>query len=345
MNEHAFHMEKALTLAKKGLGTTSPNPMVGALLVKEGAVLGEGWHVRAGEGHAEVNAFADAAGKGNRVEGATLYVTLEPCSSYGRTPPCTEAILASGVKKVVIGCLDPNPKHAGRAVKILEEAGIEVIVNVLEKPCRTLNEAFFHWITTSRPFVLLKLAQTLDGKIACFNGNSKWITSSEARMRVMELRMWADAVLTGGNTFRTDHPSFTARDRDGNILKTPKRFVVTRDPEGMKRLSPPGENWEFVSLPRPEDWETFLLELGRKNVTSILLECGGTLAASALAAKAVNKVEFHIAPMILGGEKSIPSVGGTSPATLEEAWKLTETEYKMYGKDLAVTGLVEYGGK
>ena len=342
MNELEFYMDKALCLARKGLGTTSPNPMVGAVIVKDGTILGEGWHIRAGEGHAEVNAFADAAKKGNDVNRAAIFVTLEPCSTKGRTPACTDAILASGIKKVVIGCLDPNPKHAGRAVKILEDAGIEVISGILEKECLQINEAFFHWITTGKPFVLLKIAQTLDGKIACYNGVSQWITGKEARIRVMELRMWADCVITGGQTFRTDHPRFTVRDESGNILKTPRRIVVTNDVENMKKSCPEGENWEFTALKNPEEWEKFLLDLGKENVTSILLECGGKLAASALEAKAVNKAEFHIAPKILGGEKSILSIAGASPDSLEGAWQLEEVTYTQYGKDLAFSGLVKY---
>lgn len=342
MKEYEFYMQKALALAKKGLGTTSPNPMVGSVIVKDDVILGEGWHVRAGEGHAEVNAFADAARKKNCVKDGTIFVTLEPCSTKGRTGACTEAIKASGVKKVVIGCLDPNPKHAGRAVKILEEAGIEVICGVLEKECRKLNEAFFHWITTGRPFVLLKIAQTLDGKIACYNGVSQWISSSEARKRVMELRMWADCVVTGGATFRMDHPRFTVRDEEGNIIKTPERIVVTKNAEDMRKIAPSGENWQFVSLKDQKEWDDFLLELGKRNITSILLECGGTLAASALAAKAVNKVEFHIAPKILGGSKSILSIAGNSPESLEKAWVLDEVTYTQYGADLAFAGLVKY---
>ena len=342
MNELEFYMDKALCLALKGMGTTSPNPMVGAVIVKDGVILGEGWHVRAGEGHAEVNAFADAAKKGNDVKDAAIFVTLEPCSTKGRTPACTDAILASGVKKVVIGCLDPNPKHAGRAVKILEDAGIRVISGVLEKECLSLNEAFFHWITTGKPFVLLKIAQTLDGKIACYNGVSQWITGKEARSRVMQLRMWADCVITGGQTFRVDHPRFTVRDESGNVLKTPRRIVVTRDVENLKNSCPEGENWEFITLKNPEAWEKFLLDLGKENITSILLECGGTLAASALEAKAVNKVEFHIAPMILGGEQSILSIAGKSAESLEKAWQLDEVKYTQYGKDLAFSGLVKY---
>lgn len=342
MEDDLFYMKRALELAEKGLGTTSPNPMVGAVLVKDGVILGEGWHVRAGEAHAEVNAFADAAKRGNDVKNALLYVTLEPCSTKGRTPACTDAILASGVKKVVIGCLDPNPKHAGRAVEILQKANIQVVSSVMEKECQRLNEAFFHWIISGKPFVLLKIAQTLDGKIACCNGHSQWITGQEARKRVMKLRMWADAVVTGGNTFRMDQPRFTVRDEVGKVIKTPRRIIVTRNIPEMKKRLPAGENWECVTLKDKEAWDDFLSGLGRMNVTSLLLECGGTLAASALAAKAVNKIEFHIAPKILGGEKSFLSVAGRSPESLEEAWQLDDVTYWQYGKDLAFSGIVKY---
>ncbi len=342
MNDDIYYMQRALSLAAKGLGTTSPNPMVGAVLVKENVILGEGWHIRAGEGHAEVNAFADAAKKGNDVKGAILYITLEPCSTRGRTAACTDAIIAAKVKKVVIGCLDPNPKHAGRGVEILEKAGIEVVSNILKKECQQINEGFFHWITTGRPFVVLKIAQTLDGKIACYNGKSQWITGKEARKRVMQLRLWADCVVTGGSTFRIDHPRFTVRDEEGNILKTPRRIVVTTRVEEMRKIAPSGENWEFVTLEDKDAWDNFLLKLGKENVTGILLECGGFLASSALAAKVVNKVEFHIAPKILGGEKSILSISGNSPENLDEAYTLEDVKYTQYGKDLAFSGMVKY---
>ena len=334
-------MRLALKLARKGLGSTSPNPMVGAVIVRSGRLLGSGWHVRAGEAHAEVNAFR-SLGKEESPRGATLYVTLEPCSSWGRTPPCTEAVLSSGVSRVVIGSLDPNPKHAGRAVRLLREKGLDVLWGVEKEACDQRNEAFFKWIVKRQPFVLLKLAETLDGKIATAGGVSRWITSSRARRRVQELRRWADAVLCGAETFRADSPSFTVRtEKAGRILKTPRRIVVSRHPE---RLELPGESvgggaWEAIDLSGGRAaWEEFLTRLGSENVTSLLIEGGGGIAASALRAGAVDKVEFHIAPRILGGCGSRPSVGGENPESLEEAFSLEHTAMRKLGVDWMLTG-------
>ncbi len=326
-------MRLALRLAKKGLGTTSPNPMVGAVIVKNGRLLGQGWHVRAGEGHAEVNALRDAGRKNLR--GATLYVTLEPCSTAGRTPPCTEAILASGITRVVIGCMDPNPKHAGRAVAILRGHGIETAGPLCEAECRKLNEAFFKWITTRRPFVLLKLAETLDGKIAAHNGSSQWITGEAARCHVQRLRQWADAVMAGAETYRIDAPRFTVRDARGNVIKTPRRIIVTHRIDSFGNAP---EGWEFVSLDTSRDWDGFLARLGGENVTSILIEGGGELAASALRAGAVDKAEFHIAPKILGGRGSRPSVGGENPDSIADALELERVTVRRLGRDFVISG-------
>ena len=189
MNEDVRWMKRALKEALKGWGTTSPNPLVGAVIVKNGSLLGAGYHAKAGQAHAEVNAIAACSGKSLR--GATIYVTLEPCCTWGRTPPCTEAILKTGISRVVFGCTDPNPKHAGRAAEILRARGVQVTFPVCEEQCRRLNEPFFKWISTGRPFVLLKMAQTLDGKIATAGGISQWITGKVARQRVQKLRMRA----------------------------------------------------------------------------------------------------------------------------------------------------------
>ncbi len=326
-------MRRALRLAGRGLGTTTPNPMVGAVIVRDGTVLGEGWHVRAGEPHAEINAIRSAAG--NDLSGASMYVTLEPCSSYGRTPPCTEAIIREKISRVVIGCFDPNPKHAGRCVPILESHGISVVGPVFEAECKRRNEAFFRWITAGKPFVLLKLAETLDGRIATENGCSQWITGEAARKHVQELRQWADAVMAGGETYRMDAPRFTVRNSRGETLKTPRRIVVTRNPA---KLEPHPAGWEFVSLENPADWIAYLERLGREQVTSLLVEGGGELAASALRAGVVDKVEFHIAPKILGGRNSRPSVGGENPASLSEALELEQVEVRRLGRDILVCG-------
>ena len=328
----SFYMRRALELARKATGCTTPNPMVGAVIVRSGAVLGEGCHTRAGAPHAEIEAIRSAGSAD--LAGATLYVTLEPCSTWGRTPPCTDAILRNGFSRVVIGCTDPNPRHAGAGIDLLRSRGIEVECGVEEKACRRLNEAFFKWITCEEPFVLLKLAMTLDGRIATENGNSQWITGPAARQRVQEMRRWADAVMVGGETFRVDSPRLTVRDSEGNEVKRPLRFVASRSME----TCPPG--WEKISLDGRDAWKRFLKELGKRPVLSLLLEGGGGLAASALNAGAVDRIEFHYAPKILGGTRSRPGVGGYSPALLEEAFRIEEMELMPIGGDFAVTGLV-----
>ncbi len=332
MTADSLYMRRALELARKAMGCTTPNPMVGAVIVKDGVVLGEGYHTKAGAPHAEIEAIRSAGDK--ELAGATLYVTLEPCSSWGRTPPCTDAILKHGFSRVVIGCTDPNPRHAGGGIDLLRAHGVEVECGVEEKDCRRLNEAFFQWITTGKPFVLLKLALTLDGRIATETGNSQWITGPAARQRVQELRQWADAVMVGGGTFRADSPRLTVRDEQGNDRKVPLRFVVSRS--GME--CPAG--WECVSLADREEWETFLKKLGERPAVSLLLEGGGELAASALNAGVVNKIEFHYAPKILGGSGSRPAVGGYDPATLAEAFQIEDMEITKIGPDFAVAGYV-----
>ena len=239
---HVEFMRLALRLARRGYGMTSPNPMVGAVLVKSGHVIGRGWHHRAGLPHAEIEALRDAEKRGHNPKGATLYVTLEPCSTHGRTPPCCEAIIAAGIKRVFIGTIDPNPNHAGKGFKILERAGVEVVrfaggarlpmragfgLNgkrrarsdapyLIAEDCERLNEAFNHWIVERTPFVIVKAGMTLDGKIATATGESKWITSGESREFAMHLRRGADAILVGVNTVRADDPSLTVRDQVGN---------------------------------------------------------------------------------------------------------------------------------
>jgi diaminohydroxyphosphoribosylaminopyrimidine deaminase/5-amino-6-(5-phosphoribosylamino)uracil reductase len=205
------YMRLALTLARRGYGTTSPNPMVGAVLVKRGRIIGRGWHDRAGDPHAEIEALKNAEKRRGAARGATLYVSLEPCSTHGRTPPCTEAILAAGIQRVVVGATDPNPRHRGKAFAILRRAGVAVTHGILAEDCDRLNEAFNHWIVHRTPFVMVKAAMTLDGKIATASGESKWITGEPARAFGMKLRQGADAVLVGINTILADDPALTVR--------------------------------------------------------------------------------------------------------------------------------------
>ncbi len=323
-------MKHAIRLAKRAFGMTSPNPLVGAVIVKNGKIIGEGWHKRCGGPHAEVEAIRSLRNP-VQAEGATIYVTLEPCSTFGRTPPCCEAILAHKFKRVVIGGIDPNPKHAGAAVTRLLACGIEVQTGVEQKACEALNTAFFHWITRKRPFVLLKMAQTLDGKIAAASGSSQWITGDPAaRKRVRELRLWSDAIAAGAETFRLDHPALTARDAAGNILKTPRRFLATH------RDTAP-EGFETFSADTVEEWNAFLDRLGAENITSLLIEGGGELAASALKAGVVDRIEFHIAPKLLGGRNSRTSVAGEDPATVAEALILDNMKVRKLGGNLLIT--------
>ena len=329
MNDE-FYMRHAAELARRALGETTPNPIVGAVIVRNGEIIGEGWHHKAGCPHAEIEAIRSA--NGANLEGSTIYVTLEPCSSWGRTPPCTDAVLREKFARVVIGCPDPNPKHAGRAVELLRSHGVEVTACVLEEECRKLNEAFFKWVTTGKPFVLLKLAMTLDGRIATQAGNSQWITGPDARRRVQQLRRWADAVMVGAGTFLADSPKLTVRDDAGNTLKTPARFVLS-----SRKLDLPA-GWEQAVLKNAAEWETFLTGLGKRPFVSLLLEGGGELAASALNAGIVDKIEFHYAPKILGGHNSRPGVGGPDPLTLSEAFPIENMSVRQLGADIAVTG-------
>ena len=330
-------MRKALGLARRGWGRTTPNPMVGAVIVRDGHEVGAGFHRRAGTPHAEVHALA-AAGEGAR--GATLYVTLEPCSTTGRTPPCTDAILRAGVARVVIGCRDPNPNHAGRGVSILLEHGVAADVGVEQEACERLNEAFFCWIRHKRPFVLLKMAMTLDGKIATAAGQSKWITGPKARRHVQRLRQWADAIMVGAETVRQDDPGLTVR-TPRNWWRQPRKLVWTR-----RRALPrhhaiwAGSPPDFAGPQSRAEWLSLLHRLGRDEVTALLVEGGGELAAACLRAGAVDKVAFFVAPKILGGRDSRPVVGGDTAGALAEALPLEGLTTRRLGDDLLITGYV-----
>ncbi len=329
------YMKRALELAALGRGDVNPNPMVGAVIVRDGKVIGEGWHHRPGGAHAEVEALRDAERRGEDVTGAEIYVTLEPCSTFGRTPPCTEALIRAKLSRAVIGCTDPNPEHAGRGMEILRSHGIETEIDSANEPAaRKLNESFFKWITVRRPFTLLKMAVTLDGRIATASGDSKWITGAEARERVQFLRWGCDAILVGGETFRRDVPRLDVRDSEGRIIRSPRKLVACRSlPEG--EISYEHGTAEVCHI---GEWGEFLDRLGKENCTLLLIEGGGELAASALRAKAVDKVEFHIAPKILGGAHSRPAVGGEDPLKLVQALELQDVEYIQAGRDMIVSG-------
>ena len=333
-------MLEALALAKLGWGLTNPNPMVGAVIVKEGRIIGRGFHRKAGEAHAEINAINNAVNQGEELSGATIYVTLEPCSTYGRTPPCTEAIIANGFSRVVIGALDPNPKHNGQAVELLRSRGIEVDYGVEGSACAALNRPFFHWITTGKPLVMLKMAMTLDGNIAAYNGDSKWVTGSDARKRVQQLRRLSDAVIVGANTVRCDHPQLTVREPE-SWERQPLRIVASSSfTEAELAEYFPDGNAMIANLDSDAAWEEFLLALGARKMSAVLLEGGGNFAGSALRAGVVDYVEFHIAPKLLCGQGR-PVAGGEGREFMSQATRLFDTRVERCGEDIVVSGYLK----
>ena len=332
------YMKRALALARKAWGMTSPTPMVGAVVVKNGVIVGEGYHRKAGTAHAEVNAL-NAAGK--EAAGAAIYVTLEPCSTYGRTPPCTEAIKKAGIKRVVCATEDFNGKHAGNGFAILRDAGIEVEVGICQQEAQELNKAFFSYITRRRPYVLLKMAMTLDGKIATASGDSKWITSPAARKQVQKLRQWCDAIMVGGETVRLDRPGLQVRE-PANWAVQPQKLIYTRMSEELLCQEYfPGETVRAVAPRNRAEWLELLTELGKNDVTALLLEGGGELAAAALKNGIVDEVEFHVAPKLLTGRCSRSVVGGADPLKLAEAINLDQLQVRRAGCDLIINGKVK----
>lgn len=335
MTQDEKWMEMACLEAEKAAGLTSPNPIVGAVAVKNGKLISSGFHKKAGTAHAEVNCLQD----GIDYKDATLYVTLEPCSSHGRTPPCTEKVIKSGVNKVIIGNLDPNPEHAGRAVKILEEAGISVESGILKERCWKLNLPFYKWIQTKKPLITLKMAMTLDGKIATKNGQSQWITGEEARNEVQRLRKVSDAIMVGGETVRLDNPSLKVKDE--TFRAQPQRFIWSSQKDwdkSLKCFENDGKCAETVKPESPEEWLAFIEELGKRDISSLLIEGGGELAANVLSSGHVDVVKFFIAPKILLGRDSRPVIGGTSPQSLNEALDLQNVSTSQFGKDILVEG-------
>ncbi|MDN5361045.1 MAG: diaminohydroxyphosphoribosylaminopyrimidine deaminase [Moorella sp. (in: firmicutes)] len=360
--QDTIFMRRALDLARRGLGRTSPNPAVGAVIVKDGRVIGEGYHQKAGTPHAEIHAL-QAAGPAAR--GSTLYVTLEPCCHYGRTPPCTEAIIAAGIRRVVAAMADPNPRVAGGGFQALRQAGIEVETGLLAEEARQLNEAFIKYITTGNPWVTLKMALTLDGKIATRTGAARWITGQEARERAHELRDTHDAILVGIGTVLADDPELTTRlpgvrgrDAVRVILDSHLRLPLTARVVSLRSAAPtlvattaaaPAEAREELAargvqvLVLPAEagrvaWQPLLAELARRQITSILVEGGSGVNATALAAGVVDKVIAFIAPKIFGGVEAPGPVGGLGVADPGAAWQLERLAVKRCGEDLMLSG-------
>lgn len=356
------YMKRALELAKNGTGYTNPNPLVGAVIVKDGIIIGEGYHFAYGGNHAEINAFLNAK---SDVKGATMYVTLEPCSHFGKTPPCANAIVQKGIKKVVIGLMDPNPLVSGRGIEILRDNGIEVVTGVLEEECKKINEVFLKYIITGRPFCILKTAMTLDGKIATSTGHSKWITSEISRKYVHELRHRVAAIMVGIGTVIADDPSLTAR-IENKDAKDPIRIVVDSsaripldskvlhleskaktiivttekaEKDKLRILEEMGAEIIITPLKNGRVDLTYLMQiLGKRKIDSVLLEGGSDLNYSAIEDGIVDKINTFIAPKIIGGNKAKTPIGGLGKATMGEAIVIRDMEIYRFGDDLMIEG-------
>lgn len=363
-------MKIALTLAKRGIGKTSPNPAVGAVIVKGGRIIGKGYHKKAGLAHAEINALLKA---GAKAKGADMYVTLEPCNHFGKTPPCTDAIIKAGIKRVFIGMEDPNPLIQGNGARQLRNAGITVESRILEDKCKDINEAYIKYITAKIPFVTLKLASTIDGRIATCTGESKWITGLTSRMFVHRMRANADAVMVGIGTILKDNPELTTRFVKG---KDPVKIVVDsklRIPPGARVLNS-GEGGIIVATTKERsqrsevrsqkekrikslqakgvdilllpsqngvvDLKALMRELGKREITSLIIEGGSTLAASAIKQGIIDKATIFTAPKILGKE-GLPMIGDLAIRRLKHAIRLSRFECKRLGEDILVQGYLK----
>ena len=364
--ENEKYMQKALALAARAQGRTSPNPMVGAVVVKDNQVVGEGYHRKAGTPHAEVHAL-QAAGEAAR--GATLYVNLEPCSHYGRTPPCADAIVRAGVKKVVVAGLDPNPRVSGRGLKVLQDAGIETLTGVLEQEAQKLNLAFFKYIQTRTPLVSLKVAMTLDGKIATSTGDSRWISGAGSRKYVHKLRNVYDAIMVGIGTVLKDDPMLNTRLEDENIrdpirviidnnLDLPRSSNIVKTARQQKTIvfcdqQADDARQEFleeagltvIQLATDEEklpLEEVLQVLGEMEIMTLLVEGGGEINGYLIEKHLIDKVYWFIAPKIVGGRAAPTPVGGSGIPQLKDALPLKSMEIQRFDKDILIVAEVGY---
>ena len=351
-------MQRCIQLAKLAAGKTAPNPLVGSVVVKDGKIVGEGYHPEAGKPHAEVFALQDA---GNEAQGATVYVNLEPCNHFGRTPPCSEALIAAGVTKVVVGMVDCNPLVAGSGIEKLRNAGIKVTVGVEEIACRELNEAFIQRIEQKKPLGILKYAMTLDGKIAATTGHSAWVTSSASRHLVHQLRSTCDAIIIGGNTVRKDNPLLTTH---GVSEHNPLRVVMSRsldlpkssqlwdvetaptlvftaeesNPSLQSFLSAKGVEIIQLKTVTPQAVNQHLYERGSN---TILWECGGILAAKAIADGTIQKIMAFIAPKVVGGQTAPSPVGDLGITRMSEALSLKKVTVQTIDRDILIAGYLQ----
>lgn len=360
--DECVYMERAIQLAQKGRGYTNPNPMVGAVIVKDNRIIGEGYHECYGQLHAERNALAACT---ESPEGGTIYVTLEPCCHYGKTPPCTEAIIKAGLARVVIGSRDPNPKVAGKGVVILRKAGIDVTEDFMKDKCDAFNKVFFHYITQKTPYVIMKYAMTADGKIATHTGASKWITGEKAREHVHMLRHACSGIMVGSGTVLADDPMLTCRIEGGKSpvriicdsqLKTPlcsqlvktagtvPVIIAAANPPADKQKALEAAGVQVMDIPDKNgrvDLKQLMKRLGEMGIDSILLEGGAELNYSALEADIIHKCCVYIGAKLFGGELSKGPVGGTGAAVPKESFKLEKPEVTVFGQDI----LLEYQRK
>ncbi len=352
MSDDEREMTHALALAARGRGAVEPNPMVGAVVLDAaGRLVGEGWHQKFGEAHAEVNAFAAA---GDRARGGTLVVTLEPCCHHGQTPPCTDAVLTSGVRRVVVAMADPFPKVAGGGIQILRDAGIEVVVGIGEGDAKALNAPYLKLLSTGRPWVHLKWAMTLDGKIATRTGDSKWISGEPSRAVVHELRGRMDAILVGGGTVTADDPALTARPPGP---RTAVRVIVTASGElpercQLRRTARDVPVMVFTANPAKlagwaadgaeifagDSLDALLFELGRRRMTNVLVEGGARLIGSVLDANAADEVHAFLAPIIVGGDTALSPAGGHGLARIADGRRLLDPVVRTLGQDVYIHG-------
>lgn len=359
--QHDRWMQRCIDLARRGRGQTAPNPMVGSVIVKNGEVLGEGFHPKAGEPHAEI--FAIHAAQKNRVDlqDATLYVNLEPCNHHGRTPPCSEAIIQAGIIHVVIGAIDTDPRVSGSGCDRLRAAGVKVTTGILESQCLELNEAFFHRVKTNLPFGIFKYAMTLDGKIATTSGHSYWITGKESRRMVHDLRVGCDAIITGGNTVRLDNPHLTTH---GLSVHCPLRVVITQscnlpdeanlwkitNTEKTLLITLPNKNPQLKQKLRDRHVEILELddisprsvmqELGNRAYNQVLWECGGRLGAAVIKDKMAQKIYAFIAPKLIGGFTAPSPIDDLDLNLMTDAINLHRPQFQQIGTDLLITGYI-----
>jgi len=368
-NFHEAYMRRALELARQGWGATHPNPMVGALIAEEGRIVAEGFHAKAGEPHAEIMALRVLGRK--PAPGATLYVTLEPCSTHGRTPPCVEAIIAAGIKHVVVGATDPNPRHAGKGFEVLRGAGVEVVEGVLAADCADLNLIFNHWIVHQRPLLAAKVATTIDGRIACRTGESKWITGELARADVMRWRRLFPAIAVGAGTVASDDPQLTARLPEGEWC--PRRFVfdaalstatlnplprlftdahrertviVTSDRQHsvvVRRLVQLGvQVWQLPVVDGAVEMAAFSERCAREGLTGVLVEGGSRLLSGLLRARAVDYLLSYRAPRLFADAASIPVATGLRVELPTVGLRLAEVRHAVFGDDQLMRGRVVF---